>query len=166
MDGNASTIWPAIVERYDHAQSANASSMSETSTDALEDGGVRFLLRVAAKLRDKPEGPKAATGSTPDEKKKKSFVNPFLPPDPDLFVQHLSPSHSLVLNKFNIVEHHVSRSMFVIVKRVDNFELKLIGYNPQVLVITKDFERQEDPISLKDFEATLDVLKVKFSFMF
>lgn len=34
------------------------------------------------------------------------FRNPFLPPDKDLWVGHLSPTHTLVLNKFNVVPHH------------------------------------------------------------
>ena len=35
-------------------------------------------------------------------------ANPFLNPAKALMVQHLSPTHSLLLNKFNVVDHHVS----------------------------------------------------------
>ena len=35
-------------------------------------------------------------------------ANPFLNPSKALMVQHLSPTHSLLLNKFNVVDHHVS----------------------------------------------------------
>ncbi len=42
--------------------------------------------------------------SKPDDKP----ANPFLNPSKALVVQHLSPTHSLLLNKFNVVDHHVS----------------------------------------------------------
>ena len=33
--------------------------------------------------------------------------NPFLPPDPELVVGPLPPAHVLLLNKFNVVAHHL-----------------------------------------------------------
>lgn len=121
-------LWAGIEERYDAAQAAQASSMTGTSSQVVEDCGVRFVLKVAATLRDKPKAP-AAAGSQP-----KQWRNPFLPPDPALFVRHLSPTHSLVLNKFNIVAHHV-------------------------LVITQEFERQEDPLNAADLAAAWAVMR-------
>jgi hypothetical protein len=62
--------------------------------------------------------------------------NPFLPYDENLWVQHLSESHTLLLNKFNLVEHHV-------------------------LVVTRSFESQDDPLNSKDFSASWKALQVR-----
>jgi ATP adenylyltransferase/5',5'''-P-1,P-4-tetraphosphate phosphorylase II len=50
---------------------------------------------------------------------------------------HLSGTHTLLLNKFNIVAHHV-------------------------LVVTRAFEPQTDPLNLQDFAATWAVVKVRY----
>jgi ATP adenylyltransferase len=55
-------------------------------------------------------------------------VNPFLPYDEDLFVADISDTHVCLLNKFNAVAHHV-------------------------LIVTREFERQENPLNLHDLEA-------------
>ena len=62
-------------------------------------------------------------------------ANPFLPYDPDLWVTHLSDTHTLLLNKFNVVEHHL-------------------------LVVTRQFESQLDPLNAADFAAIIKTLKV------
>lgn len=61
--------------------------------------------------------------------KPKDF-NPFLPYDPNLFVGDLSPTHVCLLNKFNAVDHHL-------------------------LIITRDFEEQENLLNLEDFTAAV-----------
>lgn len=62
--------------------------------------------------------------------------NPFLPYDEQLWVQHLSDTHTLLLNKFNLVAHHV-------------------------LVVTRAFESQDDRLNERDLSATWHVLKVR-----
>jgi ATP adenylyltransferase/5',5'''-P-1,P-4-tetraphosphate phosphorylase II len=62
-------------------------------------------------------------------------VNPFLPYDEDLWVEHLSPTHTLLLNKFNLVAHHV-------------------------IVVTREFESQDEPPSASDLEATFRAIEV------
>jgi ATP adenylyltransferase len=47
-------------------------------------------------------------------------------------VQHQSDSHTLLLNKFNVVPHHV-------------------------LVVTRQFESQQDPLNARDLAATQQV---------
>lgn len=64
------------------------------------------------------------------------FFNPFLPYEEDLWVQHISDTHTLLLNKFNLVDHHV-------------------------LVVTRKFEHQEEPLSVQDIDASLQVVKVR-----
>ncbi len=48
---------------------------------------------------------------------------------------HLSPTHTLLLNKFNVVAHHL-------------------------LVVTRAFESQLDPLTTADMEATWAVMQV------
>jgi len=54
--------------------------------------------------------------------------NPFLPPEPGLTVGDVTPTHFAVLNKFPVVEHHL-------------------------LVVTKQFVAQEEPLDRGDFAA-------------
>ncbi|MEL6814886.1 MAG: phosphorylase [Cyanobacteria bacterium J06598_3] len=60
-------------------------------------------------------------------------ANPFLPYDPDLYVTDLSASHLCLLNKFNVVDHHF-------------------------LIVTREFESQENWLTLADFEALVQCL--------
>ena len=59
---------------------------------------------------------------------KQTSVNPFLPYEEDLFVAGISDTHVCLLNKFNVVEHHL-------------------------LLVTRELEDQEDLLTVKDFEA-------------
>jgi len=54
--------------------------------------------------------------------------NPFLPYEKDLFVTDLSPTHLALLNKFNVMEKHL-------------------------LIVTREFEEQEDLLNPSDFQA-------------
>lgn len=63
-------------------------------------------------------------------------ANPFLSYDEALWVAHLSDTHTCLLNKFNVVPHHA-------------------------LVVTREFQRQTDPLTAADFEATLQLLRVR-----
>lgn len=67
---------------------------------------------------------------------KKEWRNPFLPYEEALWVSHLSDSHTLLLNKFNVVAHHT-------------------------LVVTRAFESQQDPLNASDLGATWQVLQVR-----
>ncbi|KAL4440048.1 hypothetical protein ABPG75_003049 [Micractinium tetrahymenae] len=124
-----SALWQAITERYDVAQRDAAATMTETNTEVVEEGGVRFVLRVAAKLRDKPKPPADGEG-----KPKKEWRNPFLPYERALWVADLGASHVLLLNKFNIVPWHC-------------------------LVVTADFRSQLDDMDAADWAATWAVLQ-------
>jgi ATP adenylyltransferase len=54
--------------------------------------------------------------------------NPFLPYDEAMFVADVSETHVALLNRFNVIEHHL-------------------------LIVTRRFEDQEAPLTLRDFEA-------------
>jgi ATP adenylyltransferase len=60
--------------------------------------------------------------------------NPFLPYEENLFVTNLGKDHVCLLNKFNVVDHHL-------------------------LIITREFEPQENLISLADFIALWKVFQ-------
>jgi ATP adenylyltransferase len=59
---------------------------------------------------------------------KESARQPFLPPEPPLTVGEITPTHAGVLNKYPVVEHHL-------------------------LVVTKRFAPQEEPLDRDDFAA-------------
>lgn len=61
------------------------------------------------------------------EKKAKDF-NPFLPYEEDLFVTNISDSHLCLLNKYNVIDGHI-------------------------LIVTRQFEEQENLLNLADFQA-------------
>lgn len=66
---------------------------------------------------------------------KKDWTDPFAPYEEALWVQHLTPTHTLLLNKYNVVAYHV-------------------------LVVTKRFEQQTEALNLQDLEATWQVVQV------
>jgi ATP adenylyltransferase len=57
-------------------------------------------------------------------------ANPFLPYDPDLFVSEISQTHVALLNKFNVVDHHL-------------------------VIVTRSFEPQEALLTNEDCAALL-----------
>jgi len=95
-----------------------------TSCEFIEDGGVRFLVRVLASLQRKSAQRAAEERSAAVGKP----VNPFLPYEQALFVADVSDSHVAILNKFNVVDHHL-------------------------LIVTREFEQQRALLTLRDFEA-------------
>lgn len=114
------TLWPAITQRTVQALQSGALCPIETTEAAIEDGGVRFLVRQVSSLarKDKARGTSRAGG------------NPFLPYDRELFVADISDTHVALLNKFNVIEHHL-------------------------LIVTRRFEAQECLLTVADFEALL-----------
>ena len=118
------TLWPAVLRQTAHALDCGALLPIETIRSTIEDGGVRFLIRQVSSLARKDEDQqirkaKAANSRRPD---------PFLPYDPDLFVADISETHIALLNKFNVIDHHL-------------------------LIVTRRFELQEALLNLADFVA-------------
>jgi ATP adenylyltransferase len=112
-------LWQTLCERAQQALASGALQPTAIRTEIVEDQGVRFRIGVATALvrKDAAEQP---GGGNP--------ANPFLPPEPALVVGALSPTHLAVLNKFNIVEHHL-------------------------LLVTMQFESQESLLTRADVEA-------------
>jgi ATP adenylyltransferase len=84
----------------------------ETESTLIEDSGVAFVVRVVSSLA----------------RKQAAVADPLGNYEPDLFVGEVSPTHYVLLNKFNILPHHL-------------------------LVVTRRFEPQEAPLTVQDFEA-------------
>jgi len=69
-----------------------------TRSTFLEDGGVRFVVRIVERIERKRASLDA---------QEKSGRNPFLPYEEELFVADISETHVAVLNKFNVMENHL-----------------------------------------------------------
>lgn len=94
------TLWPAVHERARRALARGALRPIATEPLTLVDAGVAFQLRVVSSLGRKDE----------DRRQRESALreaNPFLPFDPDLYVADVSDTHVCLLNKFNVIEHHL-----------------------------------------------------------
>jgi ATP adenylyltransferase len=113
-------LWPAVATATRQALARGALRPIETEQEEIEDGGIRFLVRCVSNLAHKAElrTPGQAANS----------ADPFLPYDPMLFVAHVSRTHSILLNKFPVLEHHL-------------------------LIVTRAFEHQETLLDAADFAA-------------
>jgi len=113
----------AIAHRNDEALRCGALLPIDTTRTLIEDGGVRFVVREVSSLARKD-----AAAQTP------RAADPFLPYDPDLFVADLSGTHVALLNKYNVIAHHL-------------------------LIVTRRFEPQDALIDRADFAALRDAMR-------
>ncbi|WP_299407344.1 phosphorylase [Acaryochloris sp. IP29b_bin.148] len=113
-----------LVVRTQQALDSGALQPIATEYEQLAAGGLEFLVRVVANLERKAKAKQAP--------KPKNF-NPFLPYEPGLFVADLSETHVGLLNKFNVVDHHL-------------------------LMVTRDFVSQETWLDAADCLALAIVL--------
>lgn len=95
-----------------------------TEFTILESEGVQFLVRIVANLVAKEQAAQKQKAAAQQGKP----ANPFLPYEAELFVRHLSPTHVCLLNKFNVVDHHI-------------------------LMVTRHYESQDTWLNASDFEA-------------
>lgn len=127
---NAGQLWNQICERSRYALSCGALEPIPTNCEFVEQEGIRFLVRILANLNRKEQANKKQQAL---QKQGKDF-NPFLPYEEDLFVAHLSPTHLCLLNKFNVVDHHI-------------------------LMVTRQFEHQDTWLNHSDFAALWTCLR-------
>lgn len=120
-------LWSKIQDTYAKAMESGAAKGIITSEAVEAEGslGVEVVVRIAEALEDKPTKPERAESG--------QVVNPFLPYDEALWVQHLSNTHTLLLNKYNLVEHHT-------------------------IVVTREFQSQDEPLTSADLTATRAVI--------
>ena len=118
-------LWDRILETTGVALEYGTLKPIKTDGRVMADGGVDFLVRVVESLARK-EADKILQAERSKEKKEKP--NPFLPYEKDMFVADISNTHRCLLNKFNVIEHHL-------------------------LIVTNTFEHQETLLTVRDFQA-------------
>ena len=118
------TLWKNVLQATEHALRIGAQLPLPTHYEFIEDSGVRFVVRILKALEKKDE-----------EKKRQQQLagygkpaNPFLPYDKSLFVADISQTHVALLNKFNVMDHHL-------------------------LIVTRHFEHQDTLLTIQDFMA-------------
>ncbi|KAI9205301.1 HIT-like domain-containing protein [Polychytrium aggregatum] len=121
------SLFSRILSCFERAVAAGHVIFTDSTCAVVENAGVNFQVRLAPSLAKKPTG-----GLTRKLAQSKPF-DPFLPYDPNLYVDQYE-DHNLLLNKFSIVRGHV-------------------------LLTTKGFASQYDPISESDFKAALEFLR-------
>ncbi|HET9041718.1 MAG TPA: DUF4922 domain-containing protein [Burkholderiales bacterium] len=115
-----------IAERARAALASGALEPIETEETALEDGDVRFVVRSVTSLARK-----RAAGAIP---KDDARPNPFAPPDAELVIGDITPTHFGVLNKYPVVAHHL-------------------------LIVTREFVDQVTLLDASDFAALAACLR-------
>lgn len=123
------SLWPAIVQRTQHALACGALRPIETVQTTVDDAGVRFVVRQVSSVARKDDDGRQRRAAAAEGARH----NPFLPCDPDLVVCDLGARHRVVLNKFNVIAHHL-------------------------LIVTRRFEAQEALVNESDFEALFTCL--------
>lgn len=84
----------------ERARASGALVPQDTEHRLLTDGGVTFVVGVSTSAGRNQKPAAGASGA--------SDSDPFAPPyDTDLYVGHASPTHVALLNKFNVLEHHL-----------------------------------------------------------
>lgn len=131
MNGNSrillekGTLWKDILKSTQRALRIGAQLPIPTEYEFVEELGIRFFVRILSHLKDKNKARKKQQEAYSSSGK---AINPFLPYDENMFVTDISDTHVALLNKFNVVEHHL-------------------------LIVTRYFEDQEILLTLHDFEA-------------
>lgn len=122
IDG--SDLWRRVDE-VTRRERGRALESVPTACEVFEEDGIPYQLRVLQGFHPKKKAKK---------EQKRTGRNPFLPPEPKLFVGDLSSTHGAVLNKFNVFGGHL-------------------------LVITREFVPQDGLLDEKDFDALLATME-------
>jgi ATP adenylyltransferase len=117
-------------ERFTASGASGARVELESREEIVEHAGIDFIVRVLADhiakaaARAKDE----ASTNTPRDASPPSR-SPFLAPyEPDLLIGRIGDRHVALLNKYNLVERHL-------------------------LIVTREYEKQESPLTAADLEA-------------
>lgn len=119
------TLWERIKQQTEYALECGALQPIPTEYEFVEQGNIRFLVRILSNLSRKEEAKKQQEKNQATTAKD---FNPFLPYEQDLFVADISDTHLCLLNKYNVVDFHL-------------------------LIVTREFEEQENLLTLPDFQA-------------
>lgn len=113
-DAGSRELWLRVLERTRSARVCGALESIATRSHVIPDGGIDFSVREFSQPDRRP-----AAGTARD---------PFAPWEPELFVADLSASHVCLLNKYEVIPHHI-------------------------LIVTRAYEEQTRLLGLADFEA-------------
>jgi ATP adenylyltransferase len=115
------TLWSLILEATRRALDSGALQSIPTEYELVEDGGIHFIVRVVRALARKGN-------LLRPQRDESDRSNPFLTYHPAMRVTDISRSHVCLLNKYNVVEHHI-------------------------LIVTREFRHQETRLTHADFAA-------------
>lgn len=118
-------LWPSIAGKTRSALASGALRPIETKQNLVAENGVKFQVRAVSSLALKDEHEPSSPGGTAELP---AQTNPFLPYEDDLYVGDVTDTHFCLLNKFNVIDHHL-------------------------LILSREFQHQEVLLGLKDFEA-------------
>ena len=124
-------LWARLVARTEEAQAHGNQLSIPTHGESITDHALPFFLRVVENLGKKDNQREHLPRVTTNEQHP---LSPFLPPEEDLFVADISPTHFSVLNKFNVLDHHL-------------------------LIVTREFEEQDCLLNEADFAALWSCLQ-------
>jgi ATP adenylyltransferase len=107
---------PRIQAVATRALASGALEPIETDSEVIPDAGVQFVVRVVSSLRRK------------DAAARRDTHDPLGDYEPELFVEDISPTHYVLLNKFPVMPQHL-------------------------LIVVRDYEPQDARLTVSDFEA-------------
>lgn len=114
------TLWERTVRQSERSLASGDREPIGTERHVVEEEGARFLVHLATAHDRKWEA---------TSKQRERGIDPFMPPyEDELFVADVSGTHSLLLNKFNVIDHHL-------------------------LLVTRAFEAQDSALGEADFAA-------------
>lgn len=93
-----------------------------THTSIIEDRGIPFIVHITSLQENKTRAKTV---------QRTARTNPFLPPDPELLIEEVGPDHIAVLNKFNVLRHHL-----LIVTRTFETQEALLNHGDLVALTT------------------------------
>ncbi|ELS01845.1 ATP adenylyltransferase (5',5'''-P-1,P-4-tetraphosphate phosphorylase II) [Xenococcus sp. PCC 7305] len=124
-------LWNQAIAKTEYARQTGDLKSIETEYQLIEQDNISFVIRSLSNITRKEE---AKAQQKLQEVKTGKYIDPFLPYNPNLFVCDISASHLCLLNKFNIVDGHL-------------------------LIVTRDFEEQENLLNIHDFAALWSCMK-------
>ncbi|MCW8884130.1 MAG: DUF4922 domain-containing protein [Motiliproteus sp.] len=117
----------SLAEASQSALTSGALKKVDCTLEHYQEQGISFQLRMLANIGTKQEALKRFKQAG------KVKNNPFLPYEQAMYVGDISENRLVLLNKFNVVDHHA-------------------------LIVSKTFEHQQMPLTLEDFQVLVKTM--------
>jgi sulfate adenylyltransferase (ADP) / ATP adenylyltransferase len=139
-------LWQQVEAVTDSAKACDAlkaiPTHCETREVTCDDKTVSLQVRAVENLIRKSEDVQQRAKQEPNSKDlNKKHFNPFLPYEPALYVGELTDHYRCLLNKFNVMNHHI-------------------------LMVTSQFAPQQTPLDIEDFLAAQICLQAQDGLVF